>query len=99
MKVSGAPPAKEGENAFWDGNKIYHAFWYGTDDEPPVWVYLVGFTAIFIVIWFFAWPSSAVEVVVYLVGLFPLLGLLGWIWSYLQCRNLELWKPLPMQLM
>ena len=86
MKVSGAPPAKEGENAFWDGNKIYHAFWYGTDHEPPVWVYLVGFAAMFTVIWFFAWPSSAVEVVVYLVGLFPLLGLLGWIWRYLQCH-------------
>ena len=53
MEVSRAPTAKEEENAFWDVNKIYHAFWYGTDEEPPVWVYLVGFGAIFSVTWYF----------------------------------------------
>lgn len=77
---------KEKENALWDVNKIYRAFWYGTDEEPPIWFYWVGFGIMFTVIWFFAWPNSAFQTVVYLVGLFPLLGLIGYVWRYLHCH-------------
>ena len=83
---TGNTETKERETAFWDVNKIYRAFWYGTDEEPPIWVYWLGFGAMFTVIWFFAWPSNAFQTVVYLVGLFPLLGLIGYVWRYLHCH-------------
>ena len=59
MEVNGAPPAKEEENAFWDVNKIYRAFWYGTDEEGPIWLLLVMIAAIAaILIWFFVWADK-----------------------------------------
>ena len=53
MQASRAPAAKEKENTFWDMNKFYREFWYGTDETAPIWVYLVGFGAIFSVTWYF----------------------------------------------